>query len=272
MAVQWLQSTLRALWLLSILCSLLLGARLFRLELAHRYRFFLAYLCFDIAQSVVGWLCRADFVFYRNFWRVTEPLTWIFYVLVVLELCSLILKDYHGIHALGRWVVCGSLVISAFLSTLTVLPTWMHSTEEAFSVHRFLMVERGIDFAVVILLLLLLGFLVLFPIQLSRNVIVHSVLYAVFFTTNSMGILIVNLAGLRLELGLAVNTCLMAVAVLCLIGWLTLISRDGENKIMAVRRPVSDDEDRLVSQLKEINAALMRASKRTSPEAFGAPR
>ena len=203
-------------------------------------------------------------------WRATEPIVWVFYVLVVLELCSLILKDYRGIHALGRWIVYGSLALSVLLSIVTVLPTWKRSAEGAFSIQRYLMVERGVDFAVVVLLLLLLVFLVLFPVQLSRNVIVHSVLYAVFFTTNSMGILIVNLTAVRFSV--QVNTCLMGIGVLCLIGWLTLITRDGEQKIMAIRHPVPVDEDRLVSQLKEINATLMRAGKQTTPESSGVRR
>jgi len=270
MAAVWHLSVERAIWLLGILCAVLLAGNFFRLKLARNYRFFLVYLIFDCARSTALWFYSPGSVSYRSLWRAAEPVIWILYVLVVLELCSLVFKDYLGIHALGRWIVYGSLALSVLLSTVTVLPTWMHSTEGAFAIQRFLMVERGVDFAVVLLLLLLLVFLVLFPIQLSRNVIVHSILYAVFFTTNSMGILIVNLTGYRLSI--TVSTCLMGVSVLCMIGWLVLITRDGEQKIMAIRRPVSVDEDRLIAQLTEVNATLMRASKRVSPEAFGARR
>lgn len=270
MAASWLLSLERLLWMLAILFDLLLAGNFFRLRLARNYRFFVAYLVFDCARSLAAWFSSPGSIFYRNLWRATEPVIWILYVLVVLELCSLVLKDYLGIHALGRWIVYGSLALSVLLSTITVLPTWVRSTEGAFAIQRFLMVERGIDFAVVLLLLLLLVFLVLFPIQLSRNVIVHSILYAAFFTTNSMGILIVNLTGYRLSI--AVSTCLQGASVLCMIGWLVLISRDGEQKIMAIRHPVPVDEDRLIAQLTEINATLMRTGKRVSPEAFGARR
>ncbi len=47
------------------------------------------------------------------------------------------------------------------------------------------------------------------------------------------------------------------------------MSRAGEEKIMAIRHPVPVDESRLVAQLAEINATLMRAGKQTSPEASG---
>lgn len=265
MAESWVLLIQRLLWFLGILSPLLLVGRLFLLKLSRNYRFFLAYLIFDSTRSLVGWFYSPGSVAYRDLWRATEPVIWLLYVLVVLELCSLVFKDYRGIQALGRWIVYGSLSFSVLVSIVTVLPTWMHSTEEAFSLQRFLMVERGIDFAVVVLLLLLLSFLVLFPVQLSRNVIAHSVLFAVFFTTNSMGILIVNLTSYRL--GVSVSTILMAVTDLCLIGWLILMNRDGEQKMMAIRHPVAVDESRLVAQLAEINATLMRARKQTSPEA-----
>ena len=54
-----------------------------------------------------------------------------------------------------------------------------------------------------------------------------------------------------------------------MIGWLILMSREGEQKIMAIRHPVPVDESRLVAQLAEINATLMRARKQTSPETSG---
>src|SRR5579863_2696654 len=254
----------RSLWLVGNLLALAVFGRFFRLKIARNYRLFLAYLLFDPARSLVLWFYSQYSSFFRNGWLVTEPVIWIFYVFVVLELCSLVLKDYRGIHALGRWIVYGSSTISVLVSIMTVLPTWRHSTQEAFSVQRFLMIEGGIDFAIVLLLLLLLAFLVLFPIQLSKNVIVHSILYAIYFMSNSMGILIVNLTGYQLNL--AVITCLMGVADLCLIGWLILMTREGEHKMMAIRHPVRVDESRLVAQLAEINATLMRARKQTNPE------
>ena len=260
----------RSLWLVGNLLALMIFGRFLRLKIARNYRLFLAYLLFDPARSLVFWSYSQDSSVFRNSWLATEPVVWIFYVLVVLELCSLVLKDYRGIQALGRWIVYGSSTISVLVSIITVLPTWRQSSEAVLSVQRYLMIERGIDFAIVLLLLLLLAFLVLFPIQLSRNVIIHSILYAIFFTSNSMGILIVNLTGYHL--GMAVSTCLMGVADLCLVGWLILMNQEGEQKKIAIRHPVPVDESRLVSQLGEINATLMRARKQTNPEASGVRR
>jgi len=251
----------RSLWLLFIVLSLGLAARLLALKLAQNYRFFLTYLFFDSSRAVVMWFFRLGSVTYRDLWLVTEPVIWALYVLVVLELCTVALKGYRGIQALGRWTIFGSLVFSVFLSLMTVAPTWGRSRESASKLSRYLMVERGIDFALVLLVLVLLAFLTLFPIQLSKNVIIHCVLYSIFFISNTIGILIANLTGYQLNS--TVSDSLMGVADLCLIGWLILMSREGEEKIMAFRPPIpAVDESRLIEQLANINATLLRASKR----------
>ncbi len=121
------------------------------------------------------------------------------------------------------------------------------------------MVERGIDSALVLLLLLLLVFLVLLPIPLSRNVVIHSVLYAIFFVTSSMGILIVNLTGFAQAVRI-VSLCVQGIFLSCLVSWIALLSREGETKLAEFRKPLPTAyEQRLVEQLASINATLLRA-------------
>src|ERR1700730_13570395 len=235
----------RSLWLFHLILSGVLAARFFQLKLARTYRFFVTYLLFDTARSLLSWSFSPGSMVYRNIWRITQPIIWLLYVLVVLELCSLVFREYRGIQALGRWAIYGSLAASVCLSTITLVPAWLHSQDPAFSLQRYLMVERGIDFGMVLLLLLILGFLILFPIQLSRNVIIHSVLYSIFFMSSSMFILLVNVTGYRFII--AVSSWLMGIPTACLIPWITLIPRAGEVKMMAIRKPlVTATEDRLI--------------------------
>jgi hypothetical protein len=253
----------RSLWFLGVVCSGLLCIRLFFHKLAARYRFFITFLLASTVRSVVMWNLNIYSSSYRVVWKATEPVLWVLYTFVVLELCSLIFKEYRGIQALGRWTVYGSLGASVFLSTVILAPTWRNSKEPILSTERFLMVERGIDSALVFLLLLLLVFLVLLPIPLSRNVVIHSVLYAIFFVTSSLGILIVNLTGFA-ETARVVSTCVQGIFLLCLIGWLTLLSREGETKLSEFRKPLpAAYEQRLIEQLSHINATLLRASAKS---------
>jgi hypothetical protein len=253
----------RSLWLFNLILSGVLAARLLQLKLARTYRFFVAYLLFSVIRGLLSWSFSLESIAYRNIWRATQPIIWLLYVLVVLELCSLVFKEYRGIQALGRWAIYGSLAVSVCLSTITLVPAWLHSQDPAFSLQRYLMVERGIDFGMVLLLLLILGFLILFPIQLSRNVIVHSVLYTVFFMSGSMATLLVNVTGNGISI--AVSCGLMGISLGCLIAWMALITRKGEVTMMAIRKPlVTASEDRLIEQLANINATLLRASKKHS--------
>ena len=250
----------RSLWLVNIALGALLAARFFHLKLARNYRFFVTYLLFITVRSAATWAFDPGSAIYQNIWRNTQPIVWVLYVLIVLEICSLIFKEYRGIQLLGRWAIWGSLIIAVALSSASLMPTWRNlRTQEVFQ--RYLMIERGIDFALVILLLLILGFLLSLPIPLSRNVVIHCILYSAFFMSNTMGILLVNVTGTHISQ--LVSLSLQGVSALCLLAWLIFLTREGEVKKMVLRRQLtSSDEEQLLGQLATINATLLRASKK----------
>ncbi len=253
----------RSLWVLSFLLSVILAVRLFVLKLAPTYRFFLTFLLFYTARTLLALPFDINSPTYENIWKVTEPVTWVLSVLVVLELCSLAFKEYRGIQALGRWMIYGSLVLSLVFSIIILVPTWRSSKEPPFSVQRFLMVERGIDFCLVLLLLTVLASLVIFPVRLSKNMAIHSVLYSIYFMSLSAGIFVANVGGKHLFW--IMSSSLMGVMSVCLIAWVALLTRQGEEIIMVMRGPLPVAEDQLVEHLASINATLMRASEKAHP-------
>lgn len=99
----------RWIWFASCVLSAVLAARLFLIKLSLTYRFFLASLAFTVVRMVVMWPLDIKSPAYWTFWMSTEPVTWLFSTLVVLELCSLIFKDYRGIQLLSRRTVYVSL-------------------------------------------------------------------------------------------------------------------------------------------------------------------
>src|SRR5260370_9542204 len=114
----------RSLWLLNIALGGILAARFFWLKLTRNYRFFIFYLLFITVRSAVTWAFDPGSAIYQNIWRNTQPIVWILYVLIVLEICSLIFKEYRGIQMLGRWAIWGSLCITLVLSSPSLMPTW----------------------------------------------------------------------------------------------------------------------------------------------------
>lgn len=251
----------RSLWFCNTALSAILILKLYFSKLASTYRFFCLAALFGIVRAIVTWRMDLGSEAYLNFWRAAEPVTWLLSTLVVLELCSLIFREYRGIQVLGRRTIYGSLAAAVLISLILLAPTWRQSNQPMLSFQRFLMVERGVDSALVILLLLLLVFLALLPIPLSRNVVIHSVLYATYFLCGSIGIFIAN--GTSKEAGLVISTCLMGVAFICLVGWNILLKRDGETKIAVMPKPLPVAyEEKLVEQLASINATLLRASSK----------
>jgi len=251
----------RSLWLGNALLCAALIVRLYVVKLASTYRFFFVSLVFSLVRTGSLWPINDRSPAYANVWKSTEPISWMLSTLVVLELCSLIFKEYRGIQVLGRRTIYASLATSVLISLILLAPTWRHSNEGMLSISRFLMVERGVDSALVILLLLLLVFLALLPIPLSRNVVIHSILYATFFMTSSLGIFIANVTSPQTRL--VISTCLLGVAFLCLVAWIGLLSPEVETKVAVMPKPLpAAYEQRLVEQLSSINATLLRASSK----------
>src|SRR5215510_13183368 len=89
---------------------LLTALRLYLSGIYRRYRFFFSYLIFAAAQLASALLIhnpRSNL--YAYFFLLTEPVLWVFYVLVVLELYSLVLEQHRGLFTAGRWALYGSL-------------------------------------------------------------------------------------------------------------------------------------------------------------------
>ena len=252
-------SMLTVLWGVSIVANGIAAWRLYQLDLHRVYRFFFAYLAFAAIRSLTLFVLPSGL--YSNTYAIvyllTAPILWVFYVLVVLELYSLVLRNYTGIQSLGRWTVYGALFFSVVISILALIPS--AGNESSRLLFWCTTVERGVVFSLVIFLLLILAFLSMYPVALCRNILVHCVVYTVFFLGISMMILIRNVAGP--EVMHLLNTVVLVMNLACYAMWIFLLTRDGETRITMLRHNwTPGDEQRLIDQLNSINATLMRAA------------
>lgn len=254
-------SILTTLWGLSIAANGIAAWRLYQLDLHRVYRFFFAYLAFAAARSLTLFLLPSGVSSntYGIVYFLTAPILWVFYVLVVLELYSLVLQNYAGIRSLGRWTLNGALVFSVAVSILTLIPSW--GEESSRLLFWCFPVERGVVFSLVIFLMLILLFLSIYPVALCRNILVHCVVYTVFFLGLSMMILIRNVVGY--EVTHLLSTVVLLMNLGCYAAWIFFLTRAGENRITMLRHNwTPDDEERLIGQLNTINATLMRAARK----------
>jgi hypothetical protein len=189
----------------------------------------------------------------------TLPILWVFYILVVLELYSLFLQNYSGIYSLGRWTLYGALLFSVAVSILTLIPSW--GNESSRLMFWSTTVERGVVFSLVIFLLLILLFLSRYLVSLSRNIIVHCIVYTIFFLGISMTILIRNVVGY--DVAREVNNVVMVISAACYLVWIFFLTRAGESSIVKLRHTwTRADEQRLIDQLNSINDTLLRAARK----------
>lgn len=264
----------RYLWFFSTVGYLVLYIRLRQQGLHRTYRFFSAYVLFRVVRAVAlaaigpvgGALARdsspglaADL--YAWLWVATEPVLWVLYILVVLELYGLVLQKYRGIASLGRWAIFAGLAIALAISSLTLAADLSNPGEKYHIILYASAGDRGVASSLVIFLLLITAFLSWYPVPLSRNIVVHSVAYAVYFLSSTLAILMRNVSGGdKVELA---NIVLSGMSIVCLGVWICFLNRKGEARTITVRqqwRP--DDEQHLMEQLDAINSTLLRAARK----------
>ena len=244
----------------TLLLTLATIFRLYASGLHRKYRFFFWYLIFSFLQAGGSLLLGSRSKAYFWAWLAAEPVVWFFYIQVVLELYWLILQDYKGIYTMGRWLVQAVFLISVAISTVSLLSSW-NSVLSSRILLYYTMIERGVVFSLVIFLLLMLVSVAWYPVPLSRNVMVYCVVYSIYFLSNTMGLLALNLTGQHITP--LVNDAMSVVTALCFVAWLFLLNARGEGKKMVLRLKWNEEhEKRLTDQLSAINSALLRAARK----------
>lgn len=239
----------------------LTAGKLFRSGLFRRYRAFFAYLVFEVLFNAVLLFSDIKSGFYFTFWVVTEPLVWLLCILMVLELYRLILEKHPGLYTLGRWVMYAALVISVTVSILSLLPKITPAMPQASKVMGYwLATERGVDSSLAIFIFLMLIFLSRYPVPLSRNVVVHAIVFSIFFLSNTVVYLARSLFGLHLID--QINLIMMAIPAVCVLAWLFLLNPQGEQVRAAEPSSMGPEhEERVLHHLNALNATLLRASR-----------
>ena len=256
-----LQTAQRLLWGGTLVGCAALALKLCAAGLQRTFPFFFIFLVYRLVRGVGLYYLPFHTDLYGYAWFATAPLFWLAYILVVLELHGHVLRKYAGISSLGRWVLIAGLVISIAVSGLSLRVDLSNPGEGFPWVRFFTVIERGVMTSLAVFLLLITMFLVWYPVPLSRNVIMHSMVCAVYFLGATMGLLVRNLIGHSVTV--AVNVALSTVDLVCLIMWAALLTRAGETSAMVLRhnwRP--EEQQRLMDQLSTINATLLRAARK----------
>lgn len=254
------------LWYTSIVGYVVLLVRLYATDLMGTYRGFALCIAAQLAQSVVLLTITAlgnhvPREAYAYAYIFTTPLIWVTYILVVLEVYTLVLQRFEGISTLSRWalrVVLGVAIVAALVTAVPEMNEVFKKYSETLS--YFSLVERAVVSSLVFFLLLIAGFLLWFPVPLTRNAVVHTTLFCCFFLTIAAGLFFRDSKGSGTRL---VSTAMLGIGNLCLLLWVVLLRPSGEST-QVVSRPsfAREDEEKLLSQLDAVNAALLRSYRK----------
>jgi hypothetical protein len=120
-------------------------------------------------------------------------------------------------------------------------------------------IDQGVNLSLAIFLLLMLFLLSMYPVSLSRNVLVHAAVCTVLFLSGTMGVILHRLFGLNLST--AIDLGLMGISSGCLLAWFFLLSPLGEQARLSMPWMGPEEESRLLLHLDALNSTLLKASK-----------
>ena len=238
---------------------LLLLTKLFRSTLWQKYRYFTFYLVFEtIRVPVMSVIPRATDVYAITYFS-TQPIIWLLFVLTVLELFQLVLRNHVGIASLGRKALSISLALSALISVSTLVFELQRQPVESAFLYNFMLLERLVMMSLLVLVLCLIGFLSYFPVPLTRNVRVHASVFAAFFAVRTTLLIVRTWFGR--EIVATLNIVAYVAMIACLLAWFRLLTLEGE---VAPRKmkPSNDSEARLLAQLDALNETLLRSARK----------
>lgn len=241
-----------------LLCALFLC--LARRGIARQRRIFWFYLLFHSLRSLALLVIPQGRTWYGHVYVATEPILWLFYVLIVIELYSDALEDFGGISALSRWVLTGLVVVSLIISLSSLIPDLSGS-------HPFPIIQivtaagRAVCTSLALFLLGTTAFFLSYPIPLSRNTIIHSAICSVYFLTGAAGYFVHNVVGAGSWM--LVNFILVSITGATLLAWIVLLRPEGERIIVQHRPQWSPEtEEQLLNRLNALNSVLARSLRK----------
>jgi hypothetical protein len=245
----------------SALASALVAWKLYSTGLYKKYPVLFTYMLFRVA-NLAGFapLNVRSHLYFKAF-VVVQPFVWFFYVAVVVELIRLVLSRYRGLHTAAKWALGGAMLISVAISGAVMAA---HITPEmpqsSVALGVIIAVDRSLAFSLALALLALLGLLNFSAVPLSRNVLVHAVVYTLYFLCVSFSTYLRAIFGLKSIAFIDAGS--MAAASLCVMAWFLFLTRKGEETPRRIKRITPDQEQEMLRSLELINANLLRIARK----------
>ncbi len=255
----------------SILLSIGLIVKLIALKLHTTYRVFCAFLLFQIVSESVAiiekFTALDQILDYRVTWLLMRLGSWSLTIWIVYALLRDILRNLPGILRVSHAVLNVVFPLALLLALVTAAPEYTASGAARqpapidYAVMVALILERLVTTIALLVLLLMLTFILWFPVVLPRNLAVFSIGISIYFTAKSALILAHHFLPHKnnafMDNGVALILCI------CLAFWITFLNTKGERAPVIVGHSWrSSRQSKLLGDLEHINAVLVRAGRR----------
>lgn len=250
------------LWLANIVLLVVLAAKLVRTRLFLRYKAFFFLVCFLAVRNSVVELVANDPQASFWFWLATEPIMVLSFIVAVIETYAIALSHYKALSTFSSHVLSWSIVIASVISILSIFPDLQFNA--APENNTFLLtnvIRRGIYTSLLAFLSLLLVGITIYPVKMSRNAVIHSILFSILFFSYAATILGINFRGSDF-IPLA-NAVFAVVASCCFVLWTVSLSPAGETVQRSVRTNLTEEEAaRMMKVIQRMNDAIADTRKR----------
>jgi hypothetical protein len=254
----------------NVALCLALIIRLLVLRLHRVYQIFCLFLLSELFGSLLAsltllipeWLPD-----YRITWIVADSMIWICTLWTVYALLDAVLMNLPGILGFSRKLLNSAFISAGILAMLTAPPEYTVSGAAAFpdpiarTVGIVFVLDRVLSTVALLVLVSILGFLLWFPVEVSKNLIVFSTGFLVYFAAKTALLLTSSVwshESLRL-----VSNLMMFISGACFAYWAMFISRQGETVPIRIGHSwQAREQERLIGQLEAMNAALLRSAVR----------
>ena len=256
-----LGSAERSLWFFVYAAQIVLLLRLAQQGLHRRYRFFALYILAHVAEVSALLVLTPGTDAYALTYVAFVPVIGLCAVLAVLEVYDLVLRDYVGIRTLGRGAVAGGLALALIVAAVTLAPDLANPNEPYLRLLYVHVFQRALYSALLLFVLFISAFLLWFPLPLTRNAVLHTIVFSLNFAGASLSLLLRNVGGA--EFRLLSSTISLAIAAACLLAWIVFLTREGElGTVVSGHRWHPGEANRLVEQLDSINSSLLRSARK----------
>ncbi len=258
-------------FILTNLLSIVLIFRLVSLRLHKVYKVFCIFLLFQVLTSslvlVEKFTSLDRLIDYRVTWLCVQVGVWALWIWMVYALLHAILENLPGILKASNRALNIVFPLAIGIAVISAAPEYVASGAGKitapldFLVTLALIAERAVSTVALLTILLMLVFILWFPVRMPRNLAGFSIGFVLYFSAKTSLLLLRSFWAhgnfAMLDDGVTVILCS------CLVYWIIFINSSGEHRPVTLGHSwQTAKRNKLIGDLEALNASLARAGRR----------